>query len=330
MDQRPTDIQDAALLDVLASDWDVHPVRLDHLPVGFGAHHWVAETSDRLRVFVTLDDLDDGAWRGRTRAVALDELCRALDTAVALRGAGLEFVVAALPSSAGATVRRVGARYAMSVFPYLDAASGDFGDRLTAGQRAGVVQMLARLHRCGPHTARVPARSPALPVASLSSALDGSGDQWSGGPFAEPARALVAGHAGELRRRLADLERLIAQVTAAGRTPVITHGEPHPGNLLRTADAQLLIDWDTVGLAAPERDLWMLATGPDAGAVLDQYAELTGYRPDPAAIELYRLRWDLEDLSIYLHDFRSAHVDDADTRLAWRSLDGILRQLTTT
>ena len=33
---------------------------------------------------------------------------------------------------------------------------------------------------------------------------------------------------------------------------VITHGEPHPANIM-TADGRLaLIDWDTLALAAPE------------------------------------------------------------------------------
>jgi spectinomycin phosphotransferase len=40
---------------------------------------------------------------------------------------------------------------------------------------------------------------------------------------------------------------------------VVTHGEPHPGNILRAAGGLYLIDWDTVGLALPERDLWMVA-----------------------------------------------------------------------
>ncbi|WP_432843998.1 phosphotransferase family protein [Dactylosporangium sp. CA-092794] len=36
---------------------------------------------------------------------------------------------------------------------------------------------------------------------------------------------------------------------------VLTHGEPHPGNTMRTGGGWLLIDWDTALLAAPERDL---------------------------------------------------------------------------
>ncbi|HXP18631.1 MAG TPA: phosphotransferase [Streptosporangiaceae bacterium] len=40
---------------------------------------------------------------------------------------------------------------------------------------------------------------------------------------------------------------------AAARAPVTTHGEPHSANIIRAGSGRLLIDWDTVGLAPPER-----------------------------------------------------------------------------
>ena len=42
------------------------------------------------------------------------------------------------------------------------------------------------------------------------------------------------------------------------RELVVTHGEPHAGNVMRRSDGRhLLVDWDTVAVAPPERDLWM-------------------------------------------------------------------------
>jgi aminoglycoside phosphotransferase (APT) family kinase protein len=49
---------------------------------------------------------------------------------------------------------------------------------------------------------------------------------------------------------------------AAGPDRVITHGEPHPGNLMVTDRGPVLIGWDTVGLARPERDLWWVLGDP--------------------------------------------------------------------
>jgi spectinomycin phosphotransferase len=106
---------------------------------------------------------------------------------------------------------------------------------------------------------------------------------------------------------------------------VITHGEPHPGNILRTAGGLHLIDWDTVGLALPERDLWMVA-GDGTGAV-ELYAELTGRQASGAAMQLYRLRWSLDDIALFLREIRRPHEQDEDTELAWEALNEEIGEL---
>ena len=88
----------------------------------------------------------------------------------------------------------------------------------------------------------------------------------------------------------------------------------------------MLIDWDTVGLAPPERDLWMVAT--ETGAELQRYTELTGRPVDLAAIELYRLRWALDDLSCFVRDLRAPHRRTPGTEHAWQALQEIITQLT--
>ncbi|WP_207232468.1 hypothetical protein [Micromonospora kangleipakensis] len=52
------------------------------------------------------------------------------------------------------------------------------------------------------------------------------------------------------------------------------HGEPHPGNPDPGTLGLRLIDRDTVQIAPPERDLWMLAGDTDE--------VLVGYAPPPA------------------------------------------------
>ena len=80
----------------------------------------------------------------------------------------------------------------------------------------------------------------------------------------------------------------------------------------------MLIDWDTVGLGPPERDLWMV-TG-EAGEEARRYA-----RPDrpgrrPGLLAFYRLRWALDDISAFVHRLRSAHRRTADAEHAWLAL----------
>jgi spectinomycin phosphotransferase len=87
----------------------------------------------------------------------------------------------------------------------------------------------------------------------------------------------------------------------------------------------MLVDWDTVGLARPERDLWLVAS--ETGDELRRYTELTGRPVDTAALELYRLRWALDDISCFVRDLRAAHRRTADTQHAWQSLERTLAQL---
>jgi spectinomycin phosphotransferase len=174
--------------------------------------------------------------------------------------------------------------------------------------------------------------------SDLEAALRELGRPWTGGPFSEPARALLAGAAGQVRRRLDTLDRWASDVAAAGET-VITHGEPHPGNVIRIAAGPagrpsghspvggeiMLVDWDTVGLARPERDLWLVAS--ETGDELRRYTELTGRPVDTAALELYRLRWTLDDLSCFVRDLRAPHRRTADAEHARQGLELTIAQV---
>ncbi|MER0241855.1 phosphotransferase [Streptomyces sp. HSW2009] len=256
---------------------------------------------------------------------AFTTLRSALDTAAALRaGPCGEAVVAPLPSADGERVRRVDARYAVSVFPYESGVAGEFGRWRSAAERHRVLDLLATLHR-----SPVPAGAVHLPPhlsarGALERALADVRGPWRGGPYAEPARALVLRGGDALRGRLAEFDGLLAEVAGRGAAPVVTHGEPHAGNVLFAGDRPRLVDWDTVGLAVPERDLWLVAEGP---ADLDRYARASGREPDPAALALYALRWELEDVAAYLDWFRAPHERTADTEVAWAGLSGTVRAL---
>jgi spectinomycin phosphotransferase len=128
-----------------------------------------------------------------------------------------------------------------------------------------------------------------------------------------------------VRRGLDALDRWASTKTAAENL-VITHGEPHPGNVIRIAGGIVLIDWDTVALAPPERDLWMVAT--ETGDELRRYTELTGRHVEMAAIERYRLRWALDDLSCFVRDLRAPHRRTPGTEHAWQALQITIDEIT--
>lgn len=325
MEDRPDGLDENVLRRALSA-WEVDAVRLEYAPVGFGDYHWTAGDSAGRRWFVTVADLENKSHCGLGAEAALRGLRGAMDTAAALRAEqGLDFVVAPLIDGRGDTVRRLGHRYAVSVFPFMDGTTGDFGQAPTPQERGLVVDLLAELHRAAP-PAETPVLTPELSTrAGFEHALGDTGRARRGGPFAESARALLSDHTDGLRRRLAEFDRRAAELSGRPNTPVVTHGEPHPGNLLRIGDRHLLVDWDTAGLAVPERDLWSVATEPDD---LARYADATGHDPDPSALALYRLRWDLEDAAVYVDLFRSPHDRTPDTEAAWAGLVEIVNRLT--
>ncbi|MBF8192653.1 phosphotransferase [Nonomuraea sp. K274] len=305
---------DERMLRPALSEWGIDAATLDYAPVGFGDFHWIAGDGRGRRWFVTVADV---------RRKAFDDLWAAMDTAAALRDeAGLEFVVAPLRASDGTTLRRLDRhRYAMSVFPYVDGVAGHFGQEPSAYERGQVIDLLAELHGT-PAPISIPPRPVELAGrAALEQAVRDPLGPWLGGPYAEPARKLVGEHAEVLRRRLRDFDKMAG---AAGE-PVVTHGEPHPGNLLRVGERLLLVDWDTVGLAAPERDLWSVVREP---ADLARYEEATGRTPDPAAMELYRLRWALDDVAEFVAWFRAPHGRTPDAEQSWQGLTKTLEELT--
>jgi spectinomycin phosphotransferase/16S rRNA (guanine(1405)-N(7))-methyltransferase len=87
----------------------------------------------------------------------------------------------------------------------------------------------------------------------------------------------------------------------------------------------LLIDWDTVLVAPPERDLWSI--DPGDGSVLGAYVVATGVTPLPAMLDLYRLRWDLADIAISVRQFRGTHSGTVDDEKSWEVLSSLLAKL---
>lgn len=306
----PDELEFESLLEPLRDCWGIEVAAVNYAPVGGGSYHWIVADHAGGRHFVTVDDLDNKGWFGGTREAAFDGLLAAFDTASALREHGLEFVVAPLRTSDGAPLVRVSQRYTLSVFPFVDGEAGQFGE-YTASERAAVVPLVAALHQ-----APVTARRLDLALPSRE-ALAGVDRPWDSGPLAEQARELLGRNTAVIDDLLALYDRLGAGVAAHGW--VVTHGEPHAGNLI---ESRLLVDWDTVALAPPERDLWMpVDDDPEAAS---RYTQETGRQLDLAALEFFRLRWDLADLASFTAKLRAPHTDNADTRKAYEGLAIIL------
>jgi len=332
---RPAGITERDVAHALADGWELSAQTLRYAPVGGGSYHWVVTGGPGEQWFVTVDDLDDKGWLGRTRSAVFSALRAAMDASVTLRHeAGLRFVAVPVPTLDGQSLRPLGDAHTVAVFPFLHGTPGEWDQPLPAADLDELVAMLAALHRVDPAAVRLPRRDMSLSWrGDLEIALRELGRPWTGGPFTEPARALLAGAAGPVRRGLDALDQWASSPAAAANL-VITHGEPHPGNVIRVpvggvgpvGGGIMLIDWDTVALARPERDLWMVAT--ETGGELRRYTELTGRPVDATALELYRLRWALDDLSCFLRDLRAPHRRTPGTEHAWQALEITITQLT--
>lgn len=317
MRERPEDIRDSDVAAALARQWPLTVHDLSYLPVGFGGYHWLAVDQAGSRWFVTVSDLA-APWG--------PDLPAAMQTAAWLAAeAGLEFVVAPVPARAGQVVGSLDSRHALTLFPYLDAAPGHFEDPVDEDGRAAIIDMLARLHTATPDGIQVPGRPLELAGRqAIDQALASLSVPWNGGPYAEPGRDLLARYERPLRQAFARFDGLLDRVREAGGPRVITHGEPHPGNLLRDRAGLRLIDWDMTALARPERDLWWVISGGKDAA---RYSWRTGWTVNQDALVLYRLRWGLEDIAEFLSEIRGPHQQTADTLVSWTGLQDTLQAI---
>jgi len=298
MREPPAQVDVGLLTTTLADHWDDSVMRVEHLPVGFGAHHWAAyDARDVPRLFVTFDR---PAHRRTPEALEA-----AYAGAAALRDQGLEFVVAPVPADVGSHTLPF-ADGALSCTPWLD---GEAGGELDLAWTTGA---LHRLHAATPPP--LPRWRPVVgpDLAETTGAL--TTRPWGPGPYADAARAAVRDHLDDLATWTLRYHAL-AEV-AGGHTWVATHGEPHEDNQLLSPHGRVLVDWESATLAPAELDLRTLV---GAGA---SPAEVGA---DPEMLELFDLEWRLDEVSQYAAWFAAPHTGTEDDRIAF---DGLFHELT--
>ncbi len=321
----PVEVEERALRSSLVRSWGLQCPVLRYIPKGAGSYHWAAATSPGQRYFVTVDDLHAKPWLGSEPDVVFAGLSAAYATAWMLSDrAHLGFVVPPIPDVHGNVTRRLVDRYSLTVFPYVSGRSGRWGVPISRPARDRLLCRLAELHLATPAVAdRAPRYQTAIQGRDrLEAALGELDGPWTERKLSEAARRELSAHAGELRESLTRFDDLAAQVATAAAQPVITHGELHPGNLM-LRNGGLLVDWDTVALAPPERDLWMLDDGRPRS--LASYTDMTGAAVDYSAICLFRLAWTLSDLADLVHLLRSENDASPTFESALAALGELLR-----
>jgi len=316
---RPQDMPDSVLADALRTGWGLEPVSMEYLAVGFGSHHWRADI-DGGAWFVTVDDLTARRDLAGDPGDVFRRLRAALATARATYEHAATFAVVPVRTVDGDVVRRVGDRYAAAVYPYVDGRRHAFDAALGASDRRCILELIVALHAT-PQAIRAGALVDDLQIPErdeLLHALDRPGSRWDTGPYGEPARLLLTNRAAGVARLLDRHNRLATEARGRRERMVLTHGEPHPGNLIETDSGWRLVDWDTTLIAPPERDLWIVEPGD--GSIISAYEAATGRSVLPSVLELYRLSWQLADIALFVAQLRQPHDDTEDVRESWTAL----------
>ncbi|WP_175539619.1 phosphotransferase [Nocardioides exalbidus] len=288
--ERPADVSDDEVLVVARDHWEPRADAVEHLSVGWGAHHWRVEVAGEPVLFLTLDpDLPRHTHASLEAAYA---------SAAALP---LDFVWPSLPTVAGAYAVPVGRRTA-SATRWLE------GTRPEASVEE-LPDLLARLHATPPPaTARTWATEidPDLPTR-LRDLLQ---QRWDG-PLGTAARELVVEHLAQVGGWSREHSRLLGLLDPS--TYVVTHGEPHVRNQWLARGQTWLIDWESLVLAPPERDLATLVhEGRDVAH-------------DPQVVRLFDLEWRLSEIWSFAQWLQGPHAGDTDDHTA---LGGLTEELT--
>jgi spectinomycin phosphotransferase len=286
------------------------------VPLGFGAHHWRASTTERGDLFLTIHELDMVGASTPSRQASLEVLHKALSTARWLESvARVDFVVGPLPDASGSVLRPVADKFALSVYPWLDAEPVPDPD----GSRA--VQLIVRLHQVTNHMPDGLVRVEDFLIPhrhALEVAIAHLAEPWHTGPYAEPARKELRRHLDSVRSLMQWYDRVAAETIPSRTDWVLTHGEPAGPNLLETTGGTCyLVDWDSVMIAPRERDLWEL---PCTKPVLTTY----GAPIEAERLRLYKAWYTLAELAVYLAVFRSPHTGDQNDNTSWENFQRFL------
>jgi spectinomycin phosphotransferase len=328
MQDEPADLTAAQVAETLRHLWRIEVQTIEYAPVGFGSYHWRIQDTGGQRFFVTGDRLAAmGVLDGANREANAAALNAAYSAAAALREGGLTFVVAPIASAGGAFAERIRPDWVVAVLPHVEGESSPFGawDGVADGPTAAAA--IGSLHSVPP-PASLQRWEPAIPNwRDLDEALSDLTQPWTGGPYAERTRLALADARPAIEAQLARYARLTESVASSSQGWVVTHGEPHRANFIRSSDGTLhLIDWDTVRLGPRERDLWIVA-GDDSDALAAYCTTAREYSPQPDAMALFELRWPLADVCVYVRRFRQPHGTSDDDEASWQELQHCLAQL---
>src|SRR6185437_16006270 len=187
-----TDLLEAAVKE----NWGLAGVELDYRAVGFGSHHWEVGVAGGGRWFATLDELASRRLkRDEPADLVFARLRLSLTAADKLRAAGLDFVIAPVPTLTGELLVRLSDEFSLALYPFVEGRSYAWGEHFSAEHRRAMLDHLIAIHTAPPFTRKhvVIDDFAVQNRPELDAVLDG----WRPagcGPFEQPTLALIARH----------------------------------------------------------------------------------------------------------------------------------------
>ena len=220
---------------------------------------------------------------------------------------GNESVMAPLAGADGEVVRTV-CGHPVVVFPHVAAAP--VAVPLAPGELDDVVGVLSCLHGSVTTAPLSRERYELSFEDDLDWSINHAIEQGSEtGPYSARLRALIRANQRTIVSLRAELKDLAATCAASDSPFVLTHGEPHPGNILRHGDRLLLADWGELMWGPAERDWYH---------VISSLGGSPRCRPD--FLRFYEIRWWLSEFAEYATRFFREHDGGQEDVAMWGRL----------
>jgi spectinomycin phosphotransferase len=164
--------------------------------------------------------------------------------------------------------------------------------------------LMARLHRCKLHPRERPQTedfAPHIPMLLRQILDEAYSPTRQYAPFHLKLLGILQKLAAPIERQLVaftHLQKSLQEDAGLQADFVLCHGDPSPGNILVTPDANVvLIDWDAPVFAPRERDLFFLMQQPAVMAAYQNGIGEVSLRPE--VLKFYQLAWDLGEIVDY-------------------------------
>lgn len=297
------------LADCLRLEYGLAPIAITFLPLGADVDTAVyrVETSDGNFHFLKL----------RRRFVPASVAVPAL-----LAGQGVEAVLAPYPTHSG-QFHASCAEFTLSLTPFVTGVSG-WEQELTPPQWRELGRALGALHQ-----ATLPAAiANSLPVetytslarAEVGTLLEKAAPSPRTDAVTREFKRLLQQQRSAIECLLSGAHELGERLRLAPPPNVLCHGDIHAGNVLLFNGRLFIVDWDTLLLAPPERDLMFIGGGVGGCWNKPQEAEWfkTGYGPypwNPTTLAYYRCERIVQDIAEFAHALLEVDHSEADRQL---------------